>query len=533
MSETPGPNPEQLIPMDELANVDAAGRAHRPNGEMMSNHERDLIEAHQDQISEGLGSFDTAAEKQAADSQAEAKATEQETLAMHRGLAMKSINDAVKAGTISEFSAGGDYVKATGLSHEDVMALGFNGFADLKTAAAEYQASQEASDKEALTKAEAAFDETQRQEARAQERAETRQKAADHAAAWRADVDHMNGKVPDLELPAEPKTFKEKFERGGDIGLAREKKAAEDAHAQAEAEAKDAADARWIERNSRYDVPIDTEGEKRTAELAELLKQHDKAVLEAQASVDPNTGNTDPTNQTVHASNPNVAANPNADPSDADAYSHLFADSDPSTPAMSTERLRDRLTKQFIRAKNALHGAHDKLQTWVRNGERDGVVDKRRALAAAIVGTAGLALAMKAGYEVTDVFNGSEAVAAAPDGGSVDISSAGDQLSTGTEQTPDLAVDIPSGNEIDTQAAPAVRELAPGSNPWNESIDYANELGYNLSNSNPGDVQAIDAIKDRVVELNNITDANNLPVGYELRMPTPEEIEELMKQYKK
>lgn len=73
-------NPNQAPapqPIDDLVNIDAQGRAHRPDGHsrensgFMTNHEVGLIEANQDLIRDGLDGHDTYKEKFIADRKAE------------------------------------------------------------------------------------------------------------------------------------------------------------------------------------------------------------------------------------------------------------------------------------------------------------------------------------------------------------------------------------------------------------------------------------------------------------------------------
>lgn len=521
MSETPGPNPEQMIPMDQLVNVDARERAHRPNGAIMSNHERDLIESHQEQISEGLGGFDTAQEKQEADARAEAKAAEQDALNERRTTAMQKLNDAVKTGTVTEFSAGGDYVKATGLSHEDVQALGFNGFGELKSAALAYGAEQEAADAQALAKAAKELEKTERREA-----------AKEHADTWRAEVDAMQGKLLP-EAPAEELSFAEKLRRGGELGVKREQELATKAREKAEAEARATADEKWLERASTYEVVTDAAGEARQAELADLLRRHDRAVLEAQADAEPDALSEAPQMDIVELmrqARANVleseAAEAELDAEESDTHLDIElpdVETDPGDPdsvRITEKGLKNRLTALFIRAQNALKSS-------IREGgELNAPVSKYRKAAVGAVGVAAIVLATKFGYELATDNGNMPTPATGPEG--VDTGTLQDRINEATEQAQDLANQ--GGPE---STADSTRELAAGSNPWNESVSYAQELGYDLSSNDPSDVQAIDAIKDRVVAMNNITDANSLPVGYELRMPNPAEIEEIMKQYKK
>lgn len=539
------PNPDHLLPMEQLVNADAQGRAHRPNGEMMSNYEREQIEAHQEQISEGLGGHETAELKQATDAADAEKAAEADMLQAHRTIAMKSVNDAVAAGEITEFSAGPDFIKATGLSHEDVQALGFNGFGELKSAASVYQAEQQTADAAALAEAEQSYDKTKRQEA-----------ADTHAKQWRAEIDEAKAARDQKEIDrkeanldavvehgqavlardkaekavedrVEQLSYAEMLKRGGSVGQKRNPAQA----AAVELAATERAKQEGFDMNNLpeipaapvlveapgpepYAVPVNIEAEKRQAELAQLLRAHDAKVLGAQV----NTPEQEPIVGTE--TEPVVEGEEESD------LEYLFADAESETTvtlAIKPEGIRKRMSKLFEKVSTkyvlARNAVARRTELFLKNGNEFGEVDPKRVRAAVVgtvLGATALVLATKFAVE----FNN--------DGSEPQLAASADIDTDGTEQE---ISKLPA-----TEEAPVIsvnQKLEAGGNVWNESVEYADKLGYSLDMNNAQDVQIADAIKDEVLRINNITDPTHLPVGYELTMPHPAEIEEILKKYKK
>lgn len=77
--------------------------------------------------------------------------------------------------------------------------------------------------------------------------------------------------------------------------------------------------------------------------------------------------------------------------------------------------------------------------------------------------------------------------------------------------------------------------LSKGQNPWSASVDYANSLNMPTNMSNQGDVQFIDAVKDRVLIINDISEiqATELPIDTRLKMPSSEFMAEMYEKYAK
>ncbi|MCA9327261.1 hypothetical protein KDA14_01910, partial [Candidatus Saccharibacteria bacterium] len=176
--------------------------------------------------------FDELASSQIAADEVDAARTEREqALSQARDAAVNSMAKALRRGKITEHSAGPDYIKATGLSHEDVMRLGFKGFAGLAEAGRERQAEQ-------------AERKAQRAELAAKQAAQEERNAA--AVAWRAEIDAAKAGRDAAADRIEGISYKQKLENGGELGLKRNPDLAAElrqaAVAQAEAEGHDVSD---------------------------------------------------------------------------------------------------------------------------------------------------------------------------------------------------------------------------------------------------------------------------------------------------
>lgn len=173
--------------------------------------------------------FDELAGNQiAADEAVAARAEREQELGQARDAAVSKMAKALKKGEITENSAGPDYIKATGLSHEEVMGLGFKGFAGLAEAGRERRAEQ-------------AERKARKAELAAKRAAQEERNAA--AVAWRAEIDDAKAGRAAAAERIEGISYKQKLENGGELGLKRNpnlaKELRETAVAQAEAEGHD------------------------------------------------------------------------------------------------------------------------------------------------------------------------------------------------------------------------------------------------------------------------------------------------------
>lgn len=119
-----------------------------------------------------------------------------------------------------------------------------------------------------------------------------------------------------------------------------------------------------------------------------------------------------------------------------------------------------------------------------------------------------------------------------------------DSLNPTQSPTPDTVTIVPgqilepikpdSGPLPGGQVSETLRTLTEGQNPWSESIDYAQSLGFKVNMQHTSDVTFIDAVKDTVLRTNHLTeqDALRLHVGTNLKMPSPERMAELYEKYK-
>ena len=89
----------------------------------------------------------------------------------------------------------------------------------------------------------------------------------------------------------------------------------------------------------------------------------------------------------------------------------------------------------------------------------------------------------------------------------------------------------PSGSEEALKQG--IGHFSSGDNPWDEGIDYANWLHYNVSNNDPNDVYFIDAIKDDLLRLNATSEAgaHHIAIGTDWKLPSPERMAELFRLY--
>ena len=160
----------------------------------------------------------------------------------------------------SEFAAGPDIKRATGLGYEDILRLGFGSYSEMKRAA------------QALN--------MQRDERAQIDAAQAAVQA--HADKWNGERDKYRAAKEAASDRVERLSYAAKLSAGGEIGLKRNpdkaKEIRDEAIAQAEQEGHSVG---ALKPSEGIIFPENTPAQQRTSELVALLKAHDRAIAEA------------------------------------------------------------------------------------------------------------------------------------------------------------------------------------------------------------------------------------------------------------
>jgi hypothetical protein len=169
-------------------------------------------------------------------------------------------------------NADGPSVTKAGLSHEKVMAAGFSGYQEVREESKAWVAAADARDR--------VSDKELQDEAKAQAKAEGVAREAayqEEMSSLRAGRDAANARVEGL-------SYKKKLENGGELGLKNNPALAAQLRAEAVAEAAEEGHNVGHLQPRHYEVVTDSAAEARVAEMAQLLKQHDAAMLAGRLS---------------------------------------------------------------------------------------------------------------------------------------------------------------------------------------------------------------------------------------------------------
>jgi hypothetical protein len=556
------PTPSEQI--QDLVDVNRIDQPIRPDGSVMSRNEIDQITAHQDQIREGLGGHDNVFDKNIADSldnynknrEAEAKQAAAEEAAAAKAQAREDALTTLNKLIRTKKPLDGPTLSKAGIGFMSQQELGFASFDDMKQAAAEQRATQARERREAK-KAEEAAAQVAAEEAaaKAAQEAKEQQAAANRAAgkaqaeawktetaAWRenrATADDRISKLQDGSAAVEGLSYKERLERGGELGIKFQQEhsnlTAEDAIAQAAAEGYDVRHT----APRHYEVTRNEAAEAQAAQTAAALKDFHRQIFGANvreaAPAEPAVDNEPAVEPIVSVAVPEVVANEQAEGQGVVIEDGAAARSEESLVTGASRakamlgRMKDKLMTKGVQLTNAIN---QKLSGKYETGTLDEVTYRRRQrmITGVIMGGAAMYLTTKfAGAELPFFGGGGVAQAATEhgsgNGGHGALSVLGERQGNGGGHDP-LSVLSERGNGGGNNAHETVT-LKPGETVWSEAADA---LPKGASTAQ------IDELKDAILQKNGKTEAQamHLPVGVELQMPMDEiaHIEEEIKKAK-
>lgn len=253
---------KRIDALKEAGVLDGAGLLHEPGtGHFATASQREQVIAHADQILDRLDG------SQVVDQGDLARQTQQAEREAARKKAVLRMARALTNGKISEYSAGPDYIKATGLSHENVQRLGFSGFADLADAGR-------------AKNAERAERQARIAELTAKQAERNERKAA--ARAWRDELDANNAARDAGAKRVEGITYRLMLGHGGELGLKRNPELAEQLRKEAIARAK-AEGHNVSDMEPRY-YPVPDKTSKTAQDTVDALERFDAAMYGSQQS---------------------------------------------------------------------------------------------------------------------------------------------------------------------------------------------------------------------------------------------------------